>query len=63
MSSLNSLITFSEDDSPESIAEAIMSVDLNQPYDILTKIKELDEKFVNDIRKLLQRSTDKWKQS
>lgn len=38
---------------PEKIAEAIMSVDLNDGYDSRKKIAELDRKFREDLKELL----------
>jgi hypothetical protein len=54
MSSLSSLITFSNDDSPQSIAQAVMSIDINQPYDSKTKIIELDNEFIIDLKRILE---------
>lgn len=53
-SALSDMINFADSDSPEDIAKAIMAVDINHPYDSMARIKELDEKFVDDIGKLLK---------
>ena len=48
------LITFSEDDSARSIADAILKVDLNSPYNTVEFIKQLDDEFVQEFKQLMQ---------
>ena len=52
-SAIASLITFSNDETPESFAKAILEIDLNSEYDSRNKITNLDEKFINDLRGFL----------
>ncbi len=53
-SKIKDYVTFYKEDNPKAIADAIMSVDLNQNYDSKSKIKELDERFKFEIKKLLE---------
>jgi len=53
-SSIAPLITFSENDSPESIVRAILQLDLNKDYNSRNFIKKLDKKFVDQIKELLE---------
>lgn len=48
-SAIASLIIFSNDETPESFANAILQIDLNSLYDSKTVIKKLDDKFIKDI--------------
>lgn len=52
-SAIGNLVSYYKEDSPESIANTIMAVDLSQPYDSRNVIRELDLQFVEDIKKLL----------
>ena len=52
-SAVGSLVSYYKEDTPEAIADTIMSVDLSQPYDSRNVIRELDLQFVEDIKKLL----------
>ncbi len=52
-SKIASLITFSDNDSPESNAKAIMQVDPNAPYDSCGTIRILDKKFVEEMKDLI----------
>ncbi|MFP5114104.1 glycosyltransferase [Bacillaceae bacterium C204] len=54
MSSIGDALYYYEDQTPEAIAEAIMSIDINKPYDSKKLIKKLDEKFVHSIKKMLE---------
>jgi hypothetical protein len=46
------LITFSNNDSPEAISNAIMKIDLNQEYDAIPLIKKLDQKVISDLKEI-----------
>jgi len=50
---IGDMVTYYYKDSPKSIADAIMSVDLNQPYDSISRIRELDKQFIKEIGELL----------
>jgi hypothetical protein len=52
-SPLASLVTFSNDDSPKAIAQAIQSLDLTETFDSRTALRRLDEQFRNGIVELL----------
>lgn len=47
-------VTFAENDSPESIAKAISSIDIKTKCDSSNLIKELDKDFVNDLKCLIE---------
>ena len=47
-------MTFYKEPTPEEIAKAIMSVDLNDGYDSREIIKKLDEKFKQNLNELLE---------
>ena len=49
------LLVFYDEDTPEAIAEAIQRVDLNKPYDSRGRIEELNRKFIEDLKVLLER--------
>jgi hypothetical protein len=46
-------LTFYDEDTPEAIAEAIMRVDVNQPYDTKELMENLDSAFKQDLKSLL----------
>lgn len=54
LSSIKELVAFYDDGTPQSIAEAIMSIDICKLKDSRKKIRELDERFVKDIGNLLE---------
>jgi hypothetical protein len=54
ISAIGDKIYFYDEQSPKSIAEAIMSIDIDKPYDSKKLIKKLDEKFVDSIKKMLE---------
>lgn len=54
-SAVNNLLYYYEGDQPERIAEAIRSIDMNDGYDSRKCIRELDENFCNDLRKLWEK--------
>lgn len=54
LSLLSPLITFPNEDSAKSFANAIMSIDLKQPYDSVAKVKELDCVFIKEIGEFLK---------
>jgi hypothetical protein len=51
-SSVASLISFSSNETPESFAKAILQIDLNSEYDSRKIIKNLDGKFIKNLREL-----------
>ncbi len=55
-SAVNSLMTYYEKDTPEDIAKAIMSIDLNSEYDSIGLLESLDFEFKENITKLLLHS-------
>ncbi|MDQ0200737.1 glycosyltransferase [Neobacillus ginsengisoli] len=54
MSVIGDAVYYYKEQTPEAIAEAIMSIDINEPYDSKQLIKKLDEKFVHTIKELLE---------
>jgi hypothetical protein len=52
-SKLNDLLYFYDGDSSETIANAIKSVDFNEPNDGRARLNELNELFVDSIKNLL----------
>lgn len=52
-SSISSLIFFSDDDKPESIANTILNIDLEKSNDNIDEISKLDFKFVESIKNML----------
>lgn len=53
-SKINDLLYYYKENTPESIAKAIMSVDLNDNYCSLNKISELDKNFGKDLLLLIK---------
>lgn len=53
-SAVGDMITYYDEQTPESIAKAIMSVDMSQPYDSRMRIAELDEQFQRELKKLIE---------
>jgi hypothetical protein len=53
-SSVSSLISFYDEDSPSAISEAIKKIDINSSYDSRKKIKELDKTFVEDVKRIIE---------
>ncbi len=53
-SSVSSLISFYDEDSPVAIAEAIKSIDIDEPYDSRKVIKKMDTNFTVELKELLQ---------
>lgn len=53
-SRLSHLITFTNDDKPESFVEAILSINLDTHFESTSKIKELNNEFVVNIKTLLK---------
>ena len=47
-------LVFYDEDTPESIAEAIMSIDINEPYDSKELMDSLDRGFKEDIKRLFE---------
>lgn len=55
-SAIGELISFYHVPEPETLAEAIMQVDLSQEYDSRKVISSLDKRFIQDVKTLLERS-------
>jgi glycosyltransferase involved in cell wall biosynthesis len=53
-SAIGDKVYYYEKQNPKDIAETIMSIDFNEPYDSRNIIKELDTKFLNEIKSLLK---------
>lgn len=53
-SAVGDMITYYEKQTPECIAEAVMSIDMSQPYDSRKRIAELDEQFQKDLKQLIE---------
>lgn len=53
-SAVGDLITYYDEQSPKSIADAIRSVDFSIPYDSRKRIKDLDARFLQDLRQLIE---------
>jgi hypothetical protein len=53
-SQIHNLLNYYEVDSPDKIAQAIRSVDLTKDYDSISVIKQLDEKFLRELKILLE---------
>lgn len=53
-SAVGDLITYYDEQTPENIAKAIMSVDMSQPYDSRQRIAELDKQFEKDLKSLIE---------
>jgi len=49
-------ITFSKNDNPKSIKEAILKVDLKDPFDSSSLISKLDNEFVRNIKEMLKQN-------
>jgi len=54
LSAIGNKVYYYDEQTPKAIAEAIMSIDLNEPYNSRQLIKKLDEEFTKDINKLLR---------
>lgn len=52
-SAVGGVLSYYDEQTPQKIAEAIMRVDLDKPYDSRNLISELDKKFVMDLGDLL----------
>jgi glycosyltransferase involved in cell wall biosynthesis len=53
-SAIGDKVYYYEKQNPKDIAEAILSIDLNEPYDSRKILKELDAKFSTEIKALLK---------
>jgi len=53
-SHVSDLLYYYDSDSPEELAKAIKQVDLNDSYDSRAKLKELNRKSMNDLKKMIQ---------
>ena len=54
ISKMANSLNFYNDDTPEAIAKAIMSIDISSPYDSKNLMDKLDLEFKNDLKKLLE---------
>ncbi len=54
MSSIGNCVYYYEVQTPQSIAEAIMSININEHYDSKQLIKALDKEFMENIKKLVE---------
>ena len=54
ISAVGNAVYYYEEQNPKTIAKAIMSINLNEPYDSRKIIKELDEEFTKEINELLR---------
>ena len=58
-SAVGEYIHYYDEQTPESIAAAVMSVDFNDGYDSRKKIAELDKTFTRDLKVLLGEQSEK----
>ena len=54
-SDVGDLLYYYANQTPQEIAESILSIDLNSPYDSRTRLKELDKQFQKDLKILLDK--------
>lgn len=54
MSAVGQAVYYYDEPTPEAIANAIISIDINEPYDSREIIRRLDEDFVKNIKKVLE---------
>lgn len=54
ISKMANSLNFYNDDTPEAIAKAIMSIDISSPYDSKSLMDKLDSEFKNDLKMLLE---------
>ncbi len=53
-STINDLLNYYEENTPQAIASAIKSVDIKEAYDSRNRIRELDKKFVKELTCFLE---------
>jgi hypothetical protein len=53
MSKINSITYYYKEDAPQSIAKAILNIDMDENYDSKKVMLELDSKFIIDLKKML----------
>lgn len=53
-SAVGDMITYYEEQTSKSIANAIMSIDLSEPYDSRLKIEKLDKQFQKELKQLIE---------
>lgn len=53
-SKIGNFISYYNEDNPEEIAKAIMSIDISQNFDSRNIIQNCNKEFINDIQKLLE---------
>ena len=53
-SAIGDLVTYYDTQTPEAIAEAILSIDMQTPYDSRARITQLDTEFQKEIGKLIE---------
>ncbi len=54
MSAVGQAVHYYDEPNAEAVANAIISIDINEPYDSRELIRKLDEDFVKNIKKLLE---------
>jgi hypothetical protein len=54
ISAIRDKVYYYDEQNPKDIAETILSIDLNEPYDSRKILKELDAKFSTEIKALLK---------
>lgn len=52
-SAVGSTVYYYDEQTPESIAKTILQINFDEPYDSRVLLKELDEKFISDMKRLL----------
>lgn len=55
ISAVSDLLYYYDENTPKAIANAIKEIDLTEPYDSRERIKELDTKFTEEIKNLLEK--------
>ncbi|MBR3632713.1 MAG: hypothetical protein IKN49_06640 [Elusimicrobiaceae bacterium] len=53
-SAIGDLLAYYDHQTPQEIARAIMSVDVTKPYDSRARLQQLDQKFQQDLKQLLE---------
>ena len=55
MSAIGNQVYYYDEQNPKSIANAIMTIDINLPYDSIALIKKMDKEFTQNIKELLEK--------
>ena len=56
-SAIGSLLYYCEENTPDAIAQSVQAIDFLQPYDSRTVIRNLDQKFVMNLKRLIEEGT------